>query len=171
VALILPALAVMVYRTEGLRFFGGRRLLYAALISIAALVAIYVYLPFAAAHTPVINWGTPRSLQEIWWHVTGRQYRVFLSFTPTMIGEQSLEFFRLLLREFGFSWLPLSLFFAFAGFASAFKRDRTTFWFLLFVVISNLAYAFSYEIAEDRMPTICLHSLRSRLPLGWASVG
>ena len=100
VALILPAQAVIVYRTEGLRFFRSKRLLYAALISVAALVAIYTYLPLAAAHTPVINWGTPRSLQEIWWHVTGRQYRVFLSFTPKIIGEQSLEFFRLVLREF-----------------------------------------------------------------------
>jgi hypothetical protein len=150
VALILPALAVIVYKTEGLRFFGSRRLVYAALISVAALVAIYSYLPLAAAHTPVINWGTPRSLQEIWWHVTGRQYRVFLSFTPKIMGEQSLEFFRLLLREFGLSWLPLPLVLAFAGFASVFKRDRTTFWFLLCVVIADLAYAFSYEIAEDK---------------------
>jgi len=150
VALTLPALAVIVYRTEGLRFFRSRRLLYAALISVSALVAIYAYLPFAAAHTPIINWGNPRSLQEIWWHVTGRQYQVFLSFTPEIMGKQSLEFFRMLLREFGLSWLPLPLALAFAGFASAFKRDRTTFWFLLFVVIADLAYAFSYEIAEDK---------------------
>jgi hypothetical protein len=64
VALILPALAVIVYRTEGLGFFRSKRFIYAALISVAALVAIYAYLPLAAAHTPVINWGTPRSLQR-----------------------------------------------------------------------------------------------------------
>jgi hypothetical protein len=151
VALTLPALAVIVYRTEGLRFFRSRRLIYAALISVGALVAIYAYLPLAAAHAPVINWGNPRSLQKIWWHVTGRQYQVFLSFTPEIMGKQSLEFFRMLLREFGLSWLPLPLALAFAGFASAFKRDRTTFWFLLCVIIADLAYAFSarYEIAED----------------------
>jgi hypothetical protein len=150
VALILPALAVIVYRTEGLRFFRSRRLLYAALISVGALVAIYSYLPLAASHTPVISWGNPRSLQEIWWHVTGRQYQVYFSFTPKIMGEQSLEFFRMVLREFGLPWLPLSLGLAFTGFASAFKRDRTTFWFLLFMIIADLAYAFSYEIAEDK---------------------
>ena len=149
-ALILPALAVIVYRTEGLRFFTSRRLIYAALISVGALVAIYTYLPLAAAHTPVINWGTPRSLQEIWWHVTGRQYQVFLSFTPNVMGEQFVEFCRMLLREFGFAWLPLTLVLAFLGFASAYKRDRTSFWFLLFVVIANLGYALSYYIAEDK---------------------
>jgi Protein O-mannosyl-transferase TMEM260-like len=150
VAFILPALAVVVYRTEGLRFFRSRRLIYTALISIGALVAIYAYLPLAAAHAPVINWGTPRSLREIWWHVTGRQYQVFFSFTPKIIGEQSLEFFRLLLRESGLAWLPLPLLFALAGFVSVFKRDRTIFWVLLFVVFADLAYALSYEIAEDK---------------------
>src|SRR5437867_713875 len=73
VGLILPALAVVVYRTEGLRFFTSRRLVYAALISLAAMVAVYAYLLFAASRSPLINWGNPRSLQVIWWHITGRQ--------------------------------------------------------------------------------------------------
>ena len=150
VALVLPALGVIVYRTEGLRFFTSRRLMYAALISTGALVAVYTYLPLAALRAPVINWGNPRSLQEIWWHVTGRQYRVFLSFTPKIMGEQFVEFCRMALREFGLSWLPLPQALAFAGLVNAFKKDRTTFWFLLFIVIANLAYDLSYEIAEDK---------------------
>ncbi len=150
VGLTLPAVAVIVYRTQGFRFFTSRRLFYAAVISIAALVAVYAYLPFAASRSPLINWGNPRSLQEIWWHITGRQYRVFLSFTPTLMGAQFVEFCRMLLREFGPAWLPLSLALAFAGFATAYRQDRTTFWFLLFVVIANFAYDLSYEIAEDK---------------------
>ena len=150
VGLTLPAVAVIVYRTQGLRFFRSRRLLYAALISIAALIAVYAYLPFAASRSPLINWGNPRSLQEIWWHITGRQYRVFLSFTPTMMGAQFVEFFRMLLREFGPAWLPVTLVLAFLGFVTAYRQDRTTFWFLLFIVIANFAYDFSYEIAEDK---------------------
>ena len=150
VGLTLPAVAVIVFRTQGLRFFTSRRLLYAALISTAAMVAVYAYLPFAASRSPLINWGNPRSLQEIWWHITGRQYRVFLSFTPTMMGAQFVEFFRMLLREFGPAWLPLPLVLALAGFVSAYRQDQTTFWFLLFIVIANFAYDFSYEIAEDK---------------------
>jgi tetratricopeptide (TPR) repeat protein len=132
------------------RFFTSRRLAYAALISISALVAVYAYLPFAASHSPVINWGHPRSLQEIWWHITGRQYQVYFSFKPEIMGAQFAEFCRMALSEFGFPWLPLPLVLAFVGFADTFKRDRTTFWFLLTIIIADLAYALSYEIAEDK---------------------
>jgi Protein O-mannosyl-transferase TMEM260-like len=150
VALTLPAIAVVVYRTEGLKFFTSRRLLYAALISIGALILVYSYLPWAASRSPAMNWGNPRSLQEIWWHITGRQYRVFFSFSPATMGAQFIEFCRMAFREFGFAWLPLTLFLAVAGLASACKRDRTAFWFLLLIVLADLAYALSYEIAEDK---------------------
>jgi tetratricopeptide (TPR) repeat protein len=75
------------------------------------------------------------------------------------------------LREFGLSWLPLPLVFAFAGFASAFKRDRTAFWFLLLVVVADLAYAFSYEIAEDKdayyLPTFFAIAIAAGFGIRW----
>jgi transmembrane protein TMEM260 (protein O-mannosyltransferase) len=171
VGLTLPAVAVIVWRTQGLRFFKSRRLLYAALISIGALVAVYAYLPIAASRSPVINWGNPRSLQEIWWHITGRQYRVFLSFTPNVMGTQLLEFCRMALREFGPTWLPLAVVLAVAGFASAYKNDRTTFWFLAVMVISNLAYDLSYQIAEDKdayyLPAFISIAIAAGLGVRW----
>ena len=171
VALTLPAIAVVVLRTQGVKFFTSRRLVYAALISIGALVAVYTYLPLAASRSPVINWGHPRSLQEIWWHITGRQYQVYFSFKPEIMGTQFAEFCRMALREFGFPWLPLSLVLAFAGFVDAFKRDRTTFWFLLTIVIADLAYALSYEIAEDKdayyLPTFISIAIAVGLGIRW----
>ena len=171
VALTLPAIAVVVYRTQGVGFFTSRRLVYAALISIGALVAVYAYLPLAASRSPVINWGHPRSLQEIWWHITGRQYQVYFSFKPEIMGEQFAEFCRMALREFSFPWLPLSLLLAFAGFVDAFKRDRTTFWFLLGIIIADLAYALSYEIAEDKdayyLPTFISIAIAAGLGIRW----
>src|SRR5215475_9209810 len=171
VALTLPAIAIIVFRTQGLRFFTSKRLVYAALISIGALVVVYAYLPFAASQSPVINWGHPRSLQEIWWHITGRQYQVYFSFKPEIMGAQFGEFCRMALREFGFPWLPLSLALAFAGFADSFKRDRTTFWFLLTIIIADLAYALSYEIAEDKdayyLPTFISIAIAAGLGIRW----
>jgi hypothetical protein len=171
VALTLPAIAVVVYRTQGVGYFTSRRLVYATLISIGALVAVYAYLPLAASRLPVINWGRPRSLQEIWWHITGRQYQVYFSFKPDIMGAQFAELCRMALREFGFPWLPLSLVLAFAGFVEAFKRDRTTFWFLLSIIIADLAYALSYEIAEDKdayyLPTFISIAIAAGLGIQW----
>ena len=171
VALTLPAIAVVVYRTEGLKFFTSRRLLYAALISIGALILVYSYLPWAASRSPAMNWGNPRSLQEIWWHITGRQYRVFFSFSPATMGAQFVEFCRMAFREFGFAWLPLTLFLAVAGLASAYKRDRTAFWFLLLIVLADLAYALSYEIAEDKdayyLPAFISIAIAAGLGIRW----
>jgi tetratricopeptide (TPR) repeat protein len=171
VALTLPAIAVIVFRTQGVSFFTSRRLVYAALISICALVAVYAYLPLAASRSPVINWGHPRSLQEIWWHLTGRQYQVYFSFKPEILGEQFAEFCRMALREFGSPWVPLSVVLAFAGFADAFKRDRTIFWFLLTIVVADLAYALSYEIAEDKdayyLPTFISIAIATCFGIRW----
>jgi transmembrane protein TMEM260 (protein O-mannosyltransferase) len=171
VALTLPAIAVVVYRTEGLKFFTSRRLLYAALISIGALILVYSYLPWAASRSPAMNWGNPRSLQEIWWHITGRQYRVFFTFSSAAMGAQFIEFCRMALREFGFAWLPLTLFLAVAGLASAYKRDRTVFWFLLLILLADLAYSLSYEIAEDKdayyLPAFISIAIAAGLGIRW----
>lgn len=150
VVFTLPAIAFIVLQTEGLPFFMSKRLVYAALISIVGLIVVYSYLPLAASHSPVLNWGKPDSLQGIWWHITGRQYQVFVSFTPEGMGEQFAQFVRFIFREFGYWWLPLPLFLAFSGLVRAFKADRTTFWFLLLIILFSLAYNLNYEIAEDK---------------------
>ncbi len=150
VALMLPALALLVWTTQGPQFFVSRRFLYAAVLSFAALIAVYSYLPISASRAPIINWGDPHSLQAIWAHITGKQYQVFLSFDAKVAGNQLIEFGKLLLREFGPWWFPVALGLAIVGFADLLKRDRATFWFLALIVISDVAYGVSYFIAEDK---------------------
>ncbi len=171
VALTLPALTVIVWGTEGLRFFKSKRLVYAAIVSLAGLLAVYAFLPLAAARAPVINWGNPRSLEAIWWHITGRQYQSYFSFSPNMMAEEFATFAKMALREFGPSWLPLGLGLALAGFGSAFKRDRTTFWFLFFLVGANLVYGLGYSIAEDKdaycLPAFAALAIAAGLGVRW----
>ena len=116
----------------------------------AALLAVYSYLPLAAANSPILNWGDPRSIRAIWAHVTGQQYQIFLSFSPGIMREQFLQFGRFLLVEFGPPWVPIVFVAMIAGFIAAFKRDRSTFLFLLFVILADLAYALNYNIGEDK---------------------
>ncbi|MEY2482582.1 MAG: hypothetical protein QOK24_1110 [Verrucomicrobiota bacterium] len=150
VGLTLPALAVIVYGTQGRGFFASTRLLYAAVLSFAALLAVYTYLPLAAAHAPILNWGDPRSLQAIWMHITGKQYQVFLSFAPQAAGIESLEFGKLAARQLGLWGFPLGFALAIAGLAHAFKQARTTFWMILLMAACDMAYCLGYSIAEDK---------------------
>ena len=145
VAFILPALALLVYTTAGRGFFLSKRLLYAALISLAGL-SIYIYLPIAASRSPLINWGDPSTLERFWWHISGKQYMVFFDFSITRIW----EFVSLASLEYGVVWLPFALLAAAFGFASLFRRDRPVFWFLLLIILASLAYCMSYEIADDK---------------------
>lgn len=149
VGLMLPALAWLVLATEGLAFFWSKRLLRAAAFGFAG-VAIYIYLPLAAARLPILNWGDPQTLQRFWWHVTGRQYRVFFAFSAEQMGHHLREFFMLAGREFGPWFLAAGLVFALAGGVALFKRDWKTFCFLALVVVCDVTYSISYGIAEDK---------------------
>jgi hypothetical protein len=145
VALTLPALAAFVLAIEGWRFFASKRLLRAGACALAGL-CVYAYLPLAASRSPLMNWGDARTLERFWWHISGRQYRVFFDVQLTHIT----EFVTLALREFGPAWLPLALVLAAAGLGQRFKRDRATFYLLSLLVAADVVYGLGYEIAEDK---------------------
>ena len=171
IGLMLPALALLVWATQGPHFFGSKRLLYAAAFAFVMLVIVYSYLPIAASRSPIINWGNPRSVHAIWAHITGKQYQVFLSFDSKIIGQQLIEFGKLLFREFGPWWLPIVPGLAVAGFVQLFKRNRVIFWFLSLLVVTDVAYGVSYFIAEDKdayyLPAFIAFAIATAFGLRW----
>src|SRR5438552_4063490 len=74
-------------------------------------------------------------------------------------------------REFGFAWLPLTLILALVGLATAYKRDRTAFCFLLLILLADLAYSLNYEIAEDKdayyLPAFISIAIAAGLGIRW----
>ncbi|PZR72991.1 MAG: hypothetical protein DLM73_11840 [Chthoniobacterales bacterium] len=171
VGLTLPALAIIVYSTQGRKFFLSTRLLYAAILAIAALLTVYSYLPLAASHAPILNWGDARSPQAIWRHMTGKQYQVFLSFAPQIAGAQLIEFGKLATRQLGPWCFVPGLFLLLAGLVSAFRRMRTLFWILVVVIACDLAYCLSYSIEEDKdayyLPAFMAMAIAIGLGLSW----
>jgi tetratricopeptide (TPR) repeat protein len=150
VGLMLPAFAALVFATDGIGFFVSRRLIYAALFAFAGLFAVYAYLPLAASRSPIMNWGDPRTLERLWWQVTGKQYQAFFSFSLRTMASQFAGFIELAAREFGSWWLPAGPALTIAGLVAVFRRDKAMFWFLALVIGGDLAYSLGYEIAEDK---------------------
>jgi len=148
VALLLPGLALLVVATAGWRFFISRRLTYAALGACAGL-AVYLYLPIAAWREAGLNWGDPRTLQRIWWHLTGKQYQAYFSFSPGELGTQAVAFAHHAAREFGPWWCPAGLLLIAFGAGALFRRDRVLLAFLGLIAACNVAYTLGYAIAED----------------------
>ncbi len=171
VGLSLPAFAALVFATEGIEFFTSRRLIYAALFAFAGLFAVYAYLPLAASRSPIMNWGDPRTFERLWWHITGKQYQVFLSFSLKTMASQFGDFIKLAAREFGPWWLPVAAALAVAGLVAAYRRDKAIFWFLALVIAADLAYCLGYEIAEDKdayyLPTFISMAIAAGLGAQW----
>lgn len=147
--LTLPALAMLVYSTEGVAFFRSKRFLYTTLFALGGLT-MYLYLPIAASASPLFNWGDPSTIQRLWSHVTGWQYQVYLSSAENVVLDQAEQFARLVWREFGLSLIPFGIASALVGLTAVFKRDRTLFYFIVFIAVGNLAYTLNYKIAEDK---------------------
>lgn len=170
VGLMLPALAAFVLATEGTQFFRSRRLAYAALCAIAG-VAIYAYLPLAAVRSPVMNWGDPRTFERFWWHVSGRQYQVFLEWSLATMTAQLGGFIKLAAGEFGPWFLPAVPLLAIGGAVAFYRRDKALFWFLTLVVVADLVYCLGYEIAEDKdayyLPSMIAAAIAASAGVQW----
>lgn len=149
VALTLPAILWLVWSTQGTGFLRSRRFGLAVLAGLAGL-CIYAYLPWAAARSPVLNWGDPDTPERFWRHVSGMQYQSNFSLSPDQALRQIGSFFQLLFVEFGRPWLPAGLALAFAGFWRLFTKDRILLVFLILAVCCNLIFTAGYDIAEDK---------------------
>jgi tetratricopeptide (TPR) repeat protein len=130
----------------------NRRGLSWSLIALSALALalgalIYLYLPWRAAQDPLLNWGDPHNLERLWWHVTGKQYRVNLfGGTPASMARELGAGLLLWAQQFTSLAVPLLL----GGVWALWRRDRALTIFTLLIAIFGVSYAVIYEIADDR---------------------
>ena len=90
---------------------------------------------------------------------------------PSMMGTQFVEFCRMLLREFGPAWIPLSLFWPLPGSGAPSGRTAQFFGFCSLSSLPIWLTASATRLRRIRTRIIFLRSFRSRLPPGLESVG
>ncbi len=156
IGLSLLAIAFLVVRTAGWKFFTSRQLAFAAAISIAALVAVYSYEPLTAVRHPFLNWGDPENWRNLVNQVTAKQYRQYM--TSSKAGVQFAFAVNLVATDFAPKWFPALVLLALAGLVQTFRRDRNLFGFIVLLAAGNLSWLAIYPIVNDQdaylLPTL-----------------
>jgi hypothetical protein len=96
-------------------------------------LAPYLYLPLAAARSPVMDWGDPRSWTNFWRVVTRRQYVTGGHSGPRATLAELGTSVSLLVHQ----WLPVLLVLAAVGLAVLFARRRSLFWLAAALVLAT----------------------------------
>ncbi|MBI1746890.1 MAG: DUF2723 domain-containing protein [Acidobacteria bacterium] len=129
---------------------------------------VYLYLPLRAAQKPLLNWGNPNTFERVIWHITGKQYRVNLVSTSLERAmERLVSFFQLWMAEF--TWVGFIL--IGIGLVILWRSQRRLFWFVMLIMLFNLAWTTFYDIAEDNeaygLPIFVLSAIGLAWGLRW----
>ena len=105
----------------------------------------YLYLITRTLGGAEIAWGNPYNLQRLFWHVTGKQYQVWMfSLSAPEIWQNLLNGIRILSRNLLFLLIVPSV----AGFVVLYKKERKKFWLMLTILILNVLYTINYSIPD-----------------------
>jgi len=108
-------------------------------------VSLYLYLITRTFGGAELGWGNTYNLNRLIWHVTGKQYQVWM-FTVSLRETLNNLFngFTMLLKDFLFI-LIIPVFF---GFYHLFRVERKHFWLLTSIFLLNLLYTINYPIPD-----------------------
>ncbi|HLG27083.1 MAG TPA: DUF2723 domain-containing protein, partial [Paenisporosarcina sp.] len=106
-------------------------------------LSVYLYLPIRASEGPLLNWGNPIDFEKIIWHITAKQYRVWM-FTSIENAIKQLEYFITSLPQV-FTVYPLIL--VVFGIWHLFRRCSFLF-FTLLLFFGCILYSINYDIHD-----------------------
>jgi hypothetical protein len=107
-------------------------------------LSAYVYLPVRAASSPVLNWGNPVTLERFLWHVSGKQFRVWIFSSTEVAGRQLMYFINSLPSEHAYVGLVLAV----LGGVALWRRTRKIFFFTALLFVACVGYAINYDIHD-----------------------
>ncbi|HUI08684.1 MAG TPA: DUF2723 domain-containing protein [Bacteroidota bacterium] len=97
--LLAPGLLYLYFSRQGSTEASWKRLLRMS-IPFAAALSLYLYLPLRASTGPLMSWGNVVTPERFLWHVTGKQYRVWMFSSMDVVGRQLSYFVNDLPGEF-----------------------------------------------------------------------
>lgn len=123
---------------------GFNKTMFAISFAFIALT-LYYYLIARTNGDAVLTWGNTNNLQRLFWHITGKQYRVW------MFSQSASELMKNLSRGLiilSRNFLYILLVPVLMGFYTLFKKDRSRFWLFTSIFLLNLLYVINYSIPD-----------------------
>lgn len=108
-------------------------------------VSLYLYIITRTLGGAEVTWGNAYNVQRLFWHITGKQYQVWMFSLPmNEIFNNLLNGFSIFLKDFLYIFI-VPVFF---GFYYLFKSERKKFWLFFSIFMLNLLYTINYHIPD-----------------------
>jgi MFS family permease len=108
-------------------------------------LTIYLFLPIRARAIPLLNWGNPYNLERFIWHVTGKQYRVWMFSSSWNEVSANIKFgINLFFQENLYVFIILAI----IGLWKGFRAYRYFIVSLLIIFFLTFLYAINYSIPD-----------------------
>ena len=113
-------------------------------IPFALGLSVYLYFPIRSVQQPVLNWGYPATLERIFWHISGKQYRVWMFSSSEVMAKQWKHFVDALPKEYYYG----PLLFSALGLWRLIVHNRRIFIFILLLFTGCVLYTINYDIKD-----------------------
>jgi hypothetical protein len=155
--LLAPGFLWLYIRVFGFGKESFRRILNIAPFFLLGL-SIYLYMPIRSSGNPLLDWGHPATLERFFWHISGKQFRVWMFSGWSVVQKQLSYFVDNFTSEFHLVLIACIV----IGMVALFRRSRRLFTFLAFLFLTTIVYAANYDIFD-----IDSYFLLSYIVIGW----
>ena len=107
-------------------------------------LSVYIYFPIRTVQQPVLNWGYPATLERILWHISGKQYRIWMFSSSAAAAKQWNRFINAAPVEFYY----IPLLFSMLGAWRLLMKQRRIFAFVFLLLAGCIAYTINYDIND-----------------------
>ena len=107
-------------------------------------LSVYLFLSVRSNASPALDWGHPATLERFLWHVSGKQYRVWMFSGIDVMQKQFARYVAGFSGDFHWILLP----FLIAGIVWLFRRNARVLIFLSLHIVATIFYATNYDIFD-----------------------
>ena len=107
-------------------------------------LSVYLCLPLRSVVQPILDWGNPETVGNLFRHLSGKQYQVWMFSSFDVAAKQVRAFVKMLPEQLS----PFLIPFALLGLWRLYRRNSRILWFTIIVFTFDLLYSINYDIHD-----------------------